>query len=93
MHAHQHRSHGSAEQIAIHEGIIELAGDEGEPIILLGLEDGVGILLGDQFTLADFIGIGHAPRLDLDLSAIFQVFELDKNMTSVLLFFFFKTCT
>ena len=49
LHTHQHRSHSAPEEILSAIGIMELAGDESQPIVGFGLEIGVGVLFSVLF--------------------------------------------
>ncbi len=76
LHAHQHGSDRPAEKILSAEGIVELTGDERNPIVCFGLEYRVHIVGFDQFAFAHFVGVGLTPGLDLNLVAVLQRFQL-----------------
>ena len=78
-HADQDCSHRPAEEILSAEGVVEFAGHERQPVILLGLEDSVGVLLGDEFRLAHFIGVGGAIGMDSDYIAPGECAQVDEG--------------
>ncbi len=79
FHIHQYGPHRPAKEVVATEGIIELAGHKRHPIILLGLEGRVYIFDGDEFRLAHFVDVGQAPRVDFNLVAVFQAFDLGES--------------
>ena len=83
FHTHQYCSDRPAEEILSAEGIIELTSHQRHPVILFGLEDGICVFRGDQFTLAHFVGVGLAPRVDLNLVAVPKTFKLGENTGAV----------
>ena len=72
-------SNSPAEEIVSTEGVVEFAGDESQPIIFFGLESRVDVFLGDEFRFAHFVGVGQTPRLDLNLVAVFQCFQVRED--------------